>query len=156
HELADEDGTPLGVVHRDVSPQNLFLTTEGVVKLLDFGVARVATSTATEAGEVKGKHAYMPPEQLRGQAIDRRADLFAVGVCAWELVAARRLFRRDTDFLTFEAIISEPIPRLIEVRADVPQALDQAVMRALERDVTARFATAQELGEAVVRATAPL
>src|SRR5262249_48070606 len=109
HELCDYDGTPLGVVHRDVSPQNLLVTYEGEVKLLDFGVAKAAmTSTVTEAGVVKGKLAYMAPEQARGARLDRRADLFAAGVVLWELISLRRLLRGESQEERVQQLLTQP------------------------------------------------
>ncbi len=93
HELCDYDGRPLRIVHRDVSPQNVFVTYEGEIKIVDFGIAKAAIpSEATEVGVIKGKAAYLAPEQALGQPIDRRADVYAAGIVAWELFSRRRLF----------------------------------------------------------------
>src|SRR6185503_16104357 len=127
-----------------------------VVKVLDFGIAKVHDNAVrTSTGSVKGTYAYMAPEQLRGDRLDRRTDVFAVGIVLWELFARRHLFRRDTDFLTFQAITSDPIPEVAEVRPDVPPAIGAAIARALTRDRSARFATARALGEALGEAVAP-
>src|SRR5688500_163675 len=139
HELRGKDGEPLGLVHRDVSPSNLIATTAGVVKVLDFGIAKVRGATArTEVGTIKGKYAYMSPEQVRGDELDRRSDVFALGAIAWELATGKRLFKRPSDFLSAKAILEEPIPRADEADTRVPRALADVIARALERDRDAR------------------
>jgi serine/threonine-protein kinase len=116
HDLADFDGTPLSIVHRDVSPQNVFWTYDGEIKLMDFGVAKFSQGTTkTQAGYIKGKLSYMAPEQARSEPIDRRADVFAVGVMLWELLAGRRLFKTNTEAATLHKLLYEPIPALTEV-----------------------------------------
>jgi len=150
HQLTGTDGHLLGVVHRDVSPPNIFLTGEGVVKLLDFGIAKArGASSKTRTGTVKGKNAYMSPEQILGKPLDRRSDVFALGAVMYELLAVKRLFHRESDFLTFKAITEEPIPDVRERRPDLPQALRAVVTRALSRDPAGRFATALEMSQAV-------
>lgn len=157
HNLKRSDGSALEVVHRDVTPNNLFVTTDGVVKVLDFGIAKFQDATVkTSTGALKGTHSYMSPEQLRGQQVDRRTDVFAMGVVLWELLARRSLFKRDTDFLTFEAVIVDPIPALDTLRPDVPPELGAVVARALARGPDQRYPTARALGEALGEAMAPL
>jgi serine/threonine-protein kinase len=146
HELADAEGRPRRLVHRDVSPQNLFLTYDGHVKVLDFGIALVeGRATRTDAGRVKGKRAYMSPEQCLGRPLDRRSDIFSLGVVLYELCSTSRLFDRAEPHLVERAICDEPIPALRHARADTPEALERIVSRALERRPGDRYATAQDM-----------
>ncbi|HEY0992090.1 MAG TPA: serine/threonine-protein kinase, partial [Kofleriaceae bacterium] len=111
HTFRDVDGTPLAIIHRDVSPQNLFVSADGVCRVLDFGVSKIASDRRrTDTGLLKGKLPYMAPEQLHGEVADPRADIWAVGVMLWEALTGERLFDRATDFLTYQAIIDAPIP----------------------------------------------
>jgi len=151
HALTDGDGRPLGVVHRDVSPQNILVSFEGAVKLIDFGVARAFGRVAhTSPGGLKGKIEYMSPEQASAEEVDHRADVFALGVVLWEVLTGRRLYRRETELATMRAILDDPIPRPSEV-ADVPPELDAVVMRALRKRRDARFASAHEMALALER-----
>lgn len=148
---ASEGGRPLGVVHRDVSPANVLISFEGEVKLADFGIAR-ATGQAglTDPGTVKGKLAYMAPEQARGEPVDARADVFALGVICWELCTGRRLLARDSDGATLAAVLDgAPFSPPSAWNEGVPPALDAAVLAALARAPEARTATAGELGAAL-------
>jgi len=149
HELRGPDKALLGLVHRDVSPSNLFVTTAGVVKLLDFGIAKVHGAAETEAGTIKGKTQYMAPEQLLGEPVDRRSDLFALGIVAFELATHQRLFKRASDYLAARAILEEPIPRADAVDPAVPAALADAIAKALSREPKERFADARELARAI-------
>jgi serine/threonine-protein kinase len=149
HELRDYDGKALEVVHRDMSPQNTFVTYDGQIKLVDFGVARVVTSQPQHAPLFVGKLAYSAPEQLRAGAIDRRADIFAVGVMLWEALAGRRLMEGQERTQAARRRASEPAPRIREVVPSVPRILETICERALALDPDDRFATAAEFREAL-------
>jgi len=147
HELRDENGQPRGVVHRDVSPHNILIGTNGVVKLVDFGVAKAVgrVSEATRAGQLKGKFGYMSPEQARGKPIDRRSDLFALGIVLFELTTSRRLFRGESDIETLKLVISSRVPPPTSLDPKYPPELERIVLRALQRDPQGRYQTAAEL-----------
>ena len=157
HGLKHGDGSVMEVVHRDVSPQNLFVTADGAVKVLDFGIAKIQGATVrTSTGAIKGTYAYMAPEQLRGERVDRRTDVFALGIVMWETLTRRYLFKRETEFLTFQAITADPIPDVCAIRPDVPAALSSVILTALARNRDERFPTARMLGEAIAAAVSPL
>ncbi len=146
HELTDFDGTPLNVVHRDVSPQNIFVTYNGVVKLLDFGIAKAATHVVeTRTGVIKGKYAYIAPEQALAYELDQRADLWSMGVVLWEVLTGRRLFKSVNELATLQETLQGEIKLPSAFRPELPTELDTICMRALERDVDARYASAQEM-----------
>lgn len=151
HELRDLDGTPLSMVHRDLSPPNIFVTYDGVVKLMDFGIAKtaIATRASTEVGVVKGKLAYMAPEQATAGVVDRRADIYAVGVVLWELLTGRRLVEDLSPAAIIERSLHGSAPLVSSVRADLGPDFDRVVARALAREPEERFATALEMREAL-------
>lgn len=146
HELVDEAGAPLGVVHRDVNPTNIFLTHTGEVKLIDFGLARARVRRSKSVdGIVKGKIPYLAPEQAHGRPLDRRIDLYALGTTLWEMASMRRLFKRDNDVDTLKAIRDAHVPDLRESSPGFPEALWKIVERSLRVDREERYATAEEL-----------
>ncbi len=147
HDLKLPDGRPADVVHRDVSPQNIFVLYDGLSKIVDFGVAksneRLTERTATDV--LKGKIAYLSPEQLRREAIDRRVDVFALGIVLWEISLGRRLFRADNEAATVLMIVKCDVQRPTEIRSDYPPELERIVMKALEGDREKRYATAADM-----------
>lgn len=155
HELRGAGGAPRDLVHRDVSPQNILVGADGRVVLIDFGVAKVRDAAAhTRTGVVKGKLAYMSPEQVKGLAIDRRTDVFALGVVLWELLTLHRLFRGETEMETFQKVLNDPAAPVGGLRTDLPPALDGLLFRALAKDPAGRVATAAEFAAELRRITA--
>ncbi len=151
HTKAGLDGKPLGIVHRDVSPQNLVVTYDGVVKVLDFGVAK-ATKRATSgrSGQIKGKLEYMSPEQARGEAIDQRSDVFSLGIVLFEAVTSSRLYQFDEPFAALTAITGpDPAPLARTKNPQIPQVLEQIIARALAKDLTARYQSSLALHSAL-------
>ncbi len=144
HDSTDFDGTPLGVVHRDVSPHNVIVTYEGQTKLVDFGISKTAAAAVEEAGDggVEGKMRYMAPEQAAGGRVDRRADLFSVGAMLWEAVVGERPWEGQSDEEVFQSLIAGSIPRVREAWPDVDPELAAIVDRAMSVELNARYATA--------------
>jgi serine/threonine-protein kinase len=151
HQLTDENGELLYVVHRDVSPQNILISYEGMVKVADFGVALARGNLhSTSAGQIKGKFAYMAPEQVQQDGVvDHRSDIFALGIVLWELATGHRLFKAQNDAATVTKVKEMEISSPSSLVADFPASLDAVVMRALERDPDRRFQTAEEMEEAL-------
>ena len=154
HEKRSPDRRPLHIVHRDVSPSNLIVGYDGVVKLVDFGIAKAAlrgTGPETTSGTVKGKVAYMSPEQCRGAALDRRSDIFALGIVLFELATGARLFKHESDYETMEQIVHGTPPQPSARRPELPRRLDRIVARALAKAPEDRYQTAAELLDDVER-----
>jgi eukaryotic-like serine/threonine-protein kinase len=154
HRLADPSGKPLGIIHRDVSPPNVIVSNTGVLKLLDFGIAKVQNDrnpNVTGANVVKGKFNYIAPEYLQGQ-LDHRADLFAVGVIAHELLTGRRLFDGDNDFETWSKVLTQPIQPPSRWASQLSPDIDHIVLTALQRDPAQRWQVAGAIGTALANA----
>jgi serine/threonine protein kinase len=146
HDLLDFDGVPLEVVHRDATPQNVFVTFDGQVKLLDFGIAKLSVSTVeTQQGIVKGKIRYIAPENILGQTLDRRTDIYAVGVMLWEAAAGVPLWKNQTDAAIMSAVIRGAIPSPRTVKRDVHEGLEYICMKALAPNPDDRYDSAAEL-----------
>jgi eukaryotic-like serine/threonine-protein kinase len=156
HNLADDQGAPLDLVHRDVSPPNIIVSNTGTVKLIDFGVAKIARSTMqTQVGTVKGKFSYMAPEYLGGQ-LDSRVDLWALGAVAYELLTNRMLFDAPDDISVLEKVRRGPIPPPSRFNRDVPRDLDAVVLTALERNPTHRWQSAGAMRTALANVATEL
>ncbi len=153
HEARAEDGTPLGIVHRDVSPQNILVGADGVSRVLDFGVAKALQKEhLTKSGDVKGKLAYMSPEQVRGQTVTRQSDLFVAGIVLWEALTDRKLFAHEDMGVVVHRLLTQTPPPPSAHRKGIPAAVDAIVARALTHALQARFATAEEMALALAGA----
>ncbi len=147
HELTDTDGHPLHIVHRDISPPNVLISKRGEVKIVDFGLAKAAHSVEkTEPGVVKGKFSYLAPETALGQEADSQADIYAVGIMLWEMLAGRKLYQGETDYQTVQMVQRSQVPSLRDLNPDVPEALERILMKALAREKAQRYRTAQHMG----------
>ena len=146
HRKTDASGNPLGIVHRDVSPQNVLVSFDGLVKLIDFGIAKAEKRLQqTQAGILKGKFSYMSPEQVRGEIVDRRSDVFACGALLWELICGRRLFGGESDIAVLEKVRTADVPLPATVNPAVPKALSNVVLGALAADPRARYQSCGEM-----------
>ncbi len=150
HKAKSPSGQPLNLIHRDVSPQNVIVGFSGGVKLIDFGVAKAANKiTRTATGIIKGKYAYMSPEQARGEELDHRSDIFGLGIVFYEVLTSQRLFKRENDTATLRAVVGLKVPPPSTVVKGVPKAVDAIVMKALEKKRDDRYANAAEMQLAI-------
>jgi len=146
HQKTDVHGSPLHIVHRDVTPENIFVSFDGTVKMLDFGIAKAANQIEqTRAGEIKGKLSYMSPEQCMGRPLDQRSDLFSLGVVLYEWVTGFKLFTGDSEVAILKSITEGKIYRPSYFKADIPEAVENILMKALEKDREKRYQTAWEM-----------
>lgn len=150
HEARDVNGMPLEIVHRDVSPQNIIVGADGVARILDFGIAKaIGRATVTRENEVRGKVAYMAPEQLQRGQVDRRTDIYAAAIVLWEALTCKRLFHSDSDARTLARVMTLEVTPPSQHREGITPELDHAVLRGLSRDPNERYATALELADAL-------
>lgn len=150
HAATSAEGTLLGIVHRDVSPQNVMVGVDGIARVLDFGVAKTAFGAShTAPGKVKGKLAYMAPEQLLGQSVDARTDVFAAGVVLWEALCGRRLFAGEISAQAVSQLVSRPVAPVAKWRNDVGTEMDRVIQKALGRNAADRFRSARDFADAL-------
>lgn len=150
HETAEFEDRPLRVIHRDVSPQNILISFDGVPKLVDFGIAKAeARLSHTQAGILKGKYAYMSPEQVRGKSLDHRSDQFSLAIVFYEILTGTRLFQRETDYSTMEAVDECEIPPIKVLRKDVPRRVVKVLRKATRRNPNRRFKNCKEMERAL-------
>jgi serine/threonine-protein kinase len=147
HEATDEDGVPLDIVHRDVSPQNVLVGADGIARVLDFGIAKATGRAAqvTREGQVKGKFAYMAPEQVTNVGVSRQSDVFAASIVFWELLTGERLFQAESEPALLAAVLSAPIRPPSAIAAGIGPELDRILLRGLARDVSVRYASGREM-----------
>src|SRR5436190_10823109 len=154
HRKKDAQGRSLGIVHRDVSPQNVLVSFEGGVKLIDFGIAKAESRLQkTQSGILKGKFSYMSPEQVKGNAVDGRGDIFACGILLWELVCGEKLFTGESDYAVLEKIRAGAVPSPRSRNPQCPQALEKVILRALAPDPARRYPAASQLHDDLMRFT---
>lgn len=150
HEMQDDEGNDLDIVHRDVSPPNIMITKRGEVKLTDFGLAKATTQLEkTDPGVVKGKFSYLSPEAALGQPVDARADVFALGIVLWEMLAGRRLFLGETDYQTVKLVQQANVPSLRRLNPEVDEEFEGTLGKALARDPNERYQSARDFGDAL-------
>ncbi len=150
HEIIDDDGDEIGIVHRDISPPNILLSKRGEIKVTDFGLAKATTQLEkTDPGVVKGKFSYLAPEAAKGEDVDARADIFALGIVLWEMLAGRRLFLGETDYQTVKLVQQADVPSLSRLNPEVDAELEKVLMKALVADPRQRYESARELGDSL-------
>ena len=157
HEKRDRLGRKLGIIHRDLNPSNIFLTYQGDIKILDFGISKATQidfHQLTPKNELRGKVSYLAPEQIRDLELDHRVDIFSLGIVLWEILAGRPLFMKDTDAEVMELILGGKYPTLKKFRPDLPEAVDAVIKRALQVDPAKRFSSAKEFERALSAACA--
>lgn len=152
HEMRDSNGQEMAIVHRDMSPPNVLITKHGEIKIVDFGLAKASSQLEkSEPGIIKGKFSYLSPEAAQGQEVDARTDIYAVGIILWELLTSQRLFLGETDFQTVKRVQAGVIPPPSQFNQRVPPELERIILRSLAKDIGARYQTAKELGQDLVR-----
>jgi serine/threonine-protein kinase len=150
HELTDEQGVPLGIVHRDISPPNIMITKRGEIKVADFGLAKAGIQVEkTEPGVVKGKFSYLAPEVANGEMADVRSDIFSLGVVLWEMLAGRRLFLGETDYKTVKLVQRANIPRLSPLNPYIDESIEEILFKALTKDPSQRYQSARDFGDSL-------
>lgn len=148
----DKTGMPLNIVHRDISPQNILISLNGEVKLSDFGISKATSEPSlTQAGVIKGKLSYLSPEQAMGLAVNHQIDIYALGLVFYEILSGKRLYRFSNDIEAIRTIPKMTIPPIITKRPDIPQGLNDIVMKCLEKSTTQRYQTAQEMQDELVK-----
>jgi eukaryotic-like serine/threonine-protein kinase len=156
HVAKGDDGSPLNIVHRDMSPENVIVSVDGIARVLDFGIAKASgKSSVTRDGTVKGKLAYMAPEQVLGKELSPRTDIFAVGAVMYELITGLRAFKAENDGATLRKLLYDTLAPVKSVVPDVPDALDAVIMKALSRDASGRFESAAAMQDALEAAVSP-
>ncbi|MBX7190418.1 MAG: serine/threonine protein kinase [Sandaracinaceae bacterium] len=150
HEVQDDDGVDLHIVHRDISPPNILISKRGEVKVTDFGLAKATTQLEkTDPGVVKGKFSYLSPEAALGEPVDMKTDVYATGIVLWEMLAGRRLYLGETDYQTVKLVQQSNIPSLSRINPEVDAELERVIGKALEKDTTKRFQNARDFGDAL-------
>lgn len=152
HRKADDNGQPLGIIHRDISPQNIILSTSGTVKIIDFGIAKAQSKvSSTDSGVLKGKFAYMSPEHANGEGLDQRTDIFSLGVVLFELLTGQRLFKGKNNADSLKRVRKAKVPTPSELRPDIPCELDEIILKSLKKERRKRYQTAHDFAQDLTR-----